>query len=165
MSVLNTCKIFFFKVAIAKIITCQKNLEKPKFCYFSTLGRHRKKFDLHKETAKYNNFLGYPFLILGLVKYPRYLLISLCLFLCCFFAAAILPPLVSLLHSLLKGKEKEKFLRSLVWYKVRLAPFHIELKAGGWQHFYSSLPSSYTDLQAHLEQDGFFSYTFQLFSR
>ena len=43
---------------------------------------------------------------------------------------AILSLLVSLLHSLLKGKFKQ-FLRSLVRYKVRLAPFQIELKAGG----------------------------------
>ena len=45
-----------------------------------------------------------------------------------FFSVAFLPPLASLLHSLLKGKFKQ-FLRSLVRYKIRLAPFSYWVKS------------------------------------
>ena len=41
---------------------------------------------------------------------------------------------------------------SLVRYKVRLAAFHIELRVGGRQHFYSWLLSPHTELQAHLQR-------------
>ena len=45
-----------------------------------------------------------------------------------FFSVAFLPPLASLLHSLLKGKFKQ-FLRSLFRYKIRLAPFSYWVKS------------------------------------
>ena len=44
-----------------------------------------------------------------------------------FFSVAFLPPLASLLYSLLNGKFKQ-FLRSLVRYKIRLAPFFYQVK-------------------------------------
>ena len=44
------------------------------------------------------------------------------------FSVAFLPPLTSLLHSLLKGKFKQ-FLRSLFRYKIRLAPFSYWVKS------------------------------------
>ena len=71
-------------------------------------------------------------------------------FYCCFFSAAILPLLVSLLQSLLKAKS-HRFLCSMVGSKVPLVVFHIELKTGNWQHFHSSLLQPHMELQAHVE--------------
>ena len=84
------------------------------------------------------------------LRFHLLILISLLSSSLAFFAPAILLLVASLLYSLLKGKSKQ-FLCSLVRYKVCLAASHIELKVGGWQHFYSSLPSPHMELQALLE--------------
>ena len=64
----------------------------------------------------------------GFETYPEYPLISL-FSPVAFFAAAILSLLVSLFDSLMKGKS-QRFLRSLVRYRVRLSAFHIGFKVG-----------------------------------
>ena len=130
---LNTRKIFL-EVVIAKIFTREKILKSKILKFFHSWKRQI-------------IFLAPSFFDL---RFHLLILISLLSSSLVFFAPAILPLLPSFLHSLLKGKSKQ-FLCSLVRYKVRLAASHIELKVGGWQHFYSSSPSPHMELQALLE--------------
>ena len=152
---LNTRKTFC-KVRFAKIITCEKISKSQKFAIFPPLEDPEIWFKQDESwSSKYINysstivFLRLSFFDLQFCDISPLSLDFTSFFSCCFFAAAILPLLVSL-HLLMKGKS-QRFLRSWVRYRVYLSTFHIEFKAGIWQHFHSSLPSPHTELQAHFE--------------